>query len=190
VSKPNDHTIVFAGAGEREIQERGRYIRVIDAPVADIFLQLDGSGEIQRGAGAQVSDGDGFKRVRVRSAVAQTVRISISESPQEDNRQSVNVNATAQVEGATEVTSDPVVVIAAGAVAQLVAGDVDRLQVRVALPSSAAGPIWMGAAAVAASQGGLLEPGCVDYIDGEMALFARNPNGVAVSVSVMPLRRP
>jgi hypothetical protein len=191
MGKPQDHTIVFAGAGEREIQDRGKYLRVLDAPTADIFLQFDGSGEIERGAGAQISDSDGFKKVRIRSTVAQTVRVSISDQPQDDNRQEVNVNATATVLGATVITPVPLVEVGAGLTVQLAAGDPDRIELRLALASDEPGPVWIGPAGVGDEEGGLLEPGMVDYPATTAAVFAHNPHAtLSVFVSVLDLTAP
>lgn len=190
--KPQDYTIVFSGAGSREIQARGRFLRIMEAATADVFVKLDGSKEMQRGEGSEIADSDpkGFSRVAIRSAVAQTVRFSVSDLPQADNRQTVSVNATAQVEGATEIVNTTAVVVGAGATVQILAGDTDRLQARIALLSTADGPVFLGATGVTDADGGPLEPGSTDYMDGEMAIYAHNPGASAVTVYVTPLRRP
>jgi hypothetical protein len=193
MAKPQDFTIVFAGAGSQEVHARGKFLRVLAAPVADIFLKLDSSKEMQRGEGAEVADSDpkGFTKVTVRSAVAQTVRFSVSELPQADNRQTVTVNASATVQGATVITADPLVEVGAGLTVQLAAGDPDRIELRLALASDEPGPVWIGPAGVGDEEGGLLEPGMVDYPATTAAVFAHNPHAtLSVFVSVLDMTAP
>lgn len=193
MAKPQDYEIVFAGAGQRDTEARGRYLRILECPTADIFIRLDGSKEMKRGEGAQVADADpqGFKKVTIRSTVAQTVRFSVSEAPQEDNRQTVNVNATATVEGGTVVNAPALVEVTAGNTIQLAAGNPDRIELRLSIRSSEAGPVWLGPAGVGDEEGGLLEPGMIDYIATTAAIYAHNPHATdSVFVSVLELESP
>lgn len=193
MAKTRDYTVTFAGAGEQKVPCKGKYVRVLETPVADAYFKLDGGQTLQRGAGQEIADDDpkGFTAVTVRSTVAQTVRFSVSELPQADNRSNVAVSATATVQGATIVTAVPRVEVLPLTSVQLVAGDPDRIEVRLCLASDEPGPVWIGESGVANEEGGLLEPGMVDYPATTAAIYAYNPHAtLSVFVSVLDMTAP
>lgn len=193
MGKPRDYEMTFAGAGEREIHATGKYVRVLDTPSADVFFSLDAGSELQRGAGQQIADSDpaGFTRVRVRTPVAQTVRFTVADVPQDDSRSNVALTVSATVAGATAVQAPPVVTVPPLASMPLVAANPDRIELRLALSAAAASHVWLGPLGVADEEGGLLEPGMIDYQATDAALYAYNPHAtLSVDVSVMELERP
>lgn len=193
MAKPRDFSITFAGAGTREFQARGRFLRVLATPTAAVFISLDGGQELERGAGQEIADADpaGFTRISVRSTVAQTIRFVVSEVSQADSRTEVAVTATATVLGGSVLDAPSMVEVTAGDTVEIVAGNPDRVELRVALGSSEPGPVWLGPAGVGDEEGGLLEPGVVDYIATTAAVFAHNPHATdSVFVSVLELESP
>jgi hypothetical protein len=190
VSKPREHLFTFAGAGEREFQVQGKYLRIMSAPVGDVFVKLDSSSEIQLGAGQQLPDDDGFKRVNIRTLVAQTVRFITSDSRIDDDRANVALSVSATVEGGTAVQAPPVVEVAAGTTVKIADSNADRIELRVALKSDSASHVWLGPAGVDDEEGGLLEPGTIDYIALVGELYAHNPGATSVFVSVLDIESP
>lgn len=192
MSGPRDFSLTFGGAGEREIKAAGRYLRVLATPTADVFISIDGGSELQRGAGQQVHVPAGFTRFSVRSAVAQTVRVSTSETSQDDARSNVALSVSATVAGSTAATKKPVVSVPALGVLLLVAANPKRQSVRLAIAADAAGPVWYSDSATqGANEGGLLEPGMIDYPASLSALYAYNPHAtLAVDVSVLDMETP
>lgn len=192
--KPQDYEIVFSGAGSRELKVTGRYVRILEAPVDVVYIKLDGRGkELKRSAGAEIADGDakGFQKVVVRSAVAQTVRLAVASVPQQDNSQNVNVSASATIQPGTVLNASALVEVPALSSVQLIAGNPDRTELRVALASTEAGHVWLGPSGVGDEEGGLLEPGMVDYLATTAAVHAYNPHPTdSVWVSVLESEAP
>jgi hypothetical protein len=191
MARPRDHVLTFAGAGVMYVSQKGRHVRVLEAPTAAVFIEVEDAAEVKVAAGQGINDQDGFKKLTVRSTVAQTVRLRVSETLQEDNSTNVQVNATATVQGATVITAVPLVEVPALSTVQLAAGDPDRVELRVALASDEPGPVWLGPAGVGADEGGLLEPGMIDYPATTAAVFAHNPHAtLSVWVSVLDMTAP
>jgi len=179
-----DHSMTFGGTGSQSFQAVGRYLRIREAD-SDVYLTVDSGRELKRARGEQIDLGREGVKVVVRSLIAQTVVLIVSQNRQDDNRQAVDVAVSATVVGGNDNQHLPVVVIAAGASALIAAANSDRKTLRVSLPSSAAGFITIGKSGVAAATGGLLEPGITDYIDTQGALYGFNNNAVSVSVYSM-----
>lgn len=158
--QPTDHLITFSGAGSVRIPDSGRYVRIIEAS-GDVFLKLDDvSTELKRGVKSQVSS-EGFSAVVVRSAIAQTVRLCISDQPQDEGRDDVAVTVSATLipgntlEGVADHTPAGV-----GA-EEVLAADADRLAFTLTNPSTNTGVMRVSgsAATVGAARGAILEPG-------------------------------
>lgn len=189
---PRDFPLTFAGAGEREWQATGKHLRILSTPSAPVFVSVDGSTELERGAGMGINVADGFRRVRIRSTVAQTVVVSISDDPQEDNRSNVALSVAATVAGSTAATKVAAVTIPAGTTVQLCAANPDRQEVRIAIPSGQQSGVWYSDdAGQDADEGAWLDVGTVDYVATTAALYAHNPHATsAVVVSVLDMESP
>lgn len=191
---PRDSYLTFGGPGTQEVQYVGRHIRIRETPTGSVFVSWDGtSGEFERSAGEQINLAPGdrpFERVRIRSAVAQTVVVTFADTPQDDQRTSLAVNVSATVAGATAITQLPVVTVPAGNKAKLADANGNRVELRVAVASDQAGPVWLGNSAIVAAEGGILEPGMIDYPASTAELWAYNPGAVDVDVSVLDLESP
>lgn len=192
MSEPRDFSLTFGGAGQREVKAVGRHLRVLDTPSAEVFISIDAGSELQRGAGQAINVPDGFSRFTVRSTVAQTVLVTVSDVPQDDSRSNVALSVSATVAGSTAATKKPVVSVPALGVLLLVAANPKRQSVRLAIAADAAGPVWYSDSATqGANEGGLLEPGMIDYPASLSALYAYNPHAtLAVDVSVLDVETP
>lgn len=192
MSKPRDYSMTFSGPGEREIHARGRYVRILETPSADVFFSLDGGSELKRGAGQQIadSDPDGFSRVRVRSTVAQTVLFTVSDTPQDDARSNVALSVSANVAGSTAVVPLATVTVPAGGKVKLADANPDRVELRIAIRSDQPGEVYLGDSTMTAGEGGVLEPGMVDYMATTAEVWAYNQGVAAVDVTVLDMESP
>jgi hypothetical protein len=160
MTRPIEYSLTFSGAGERELQVNGKYLYVNDA-TGDVFISLDNGSELQRGKKSNIANGDSFTRLRVRSAIAQTVRLTVSEERQDEGRDDVNVTVSATlVPGNTFETAADYTPAGIGA-EQVLAADADRLAVTLTNPSTNTGVMRAGgsAADVGAARGAIIEPG-------------------------------
>lgn len=172
----------------------GRFLLVREA-TGDIELTAPGLGMItlQEGDSYQFSEEITDLRMQIHNpnASAVTWQIEISNDEIKPGKQSVQVNTTSIIQGANSVTNVAEVTVPAGSNALLIAAaaaDTSRT-LRLSIKSDEAGGVYLGAAGIAAGQGGYLEAGVVDYVDCEAALYAYNPNSEAVTVQVLPFER-
>lgn len=184
----SDHDFVFVGGEFQEFQAVGRYIRIRES-TSPVYLTIDGSREIVRNKGEQIDVGRNSYRVRIRSVVAQNVSVTSSSDKQDDNRNSVALSVSATVAAGNDNQHLVKATIPATSSALIAAANSTRKSLRVSLLSDAAGYVTLGKSGVGANSGGTLEPGMVDYIDTEGALYAYNPNAVAVDVWVMEINK-
>lgn len=187
---PRDSYLTFSGAGEQEIQYTGRHIRVRAAPSGPVFLSLDGvPGEFERAAGEQLNVQDRpFQRIRVRSAVAQTVHLVLADTPQDDNRVAVALSVAATIEPGAVLDDGGDVVCAAASTTLLLAGNPDRLYALVKNPSANSITVRVGTSGVGAANGTPLEPGETLPLATTAAVYAHNPdpaNPVTISASAV-----
>ncbi len=172
----------------------GRYLLVREA-TGDIELTATGLGMITLKEGDSYQFADVVSELRMQitnpNATAVTWQIEISNEEIKPGKQSVQVSTTSIIQGANSVTNVAEKVIAAesnGLLIAAAAADTSRT-LRLSIKSDEPGGVYLGAAGIAAGQGGYLEPGMVDYVDCEAALYAYNPNGGDVVVQVLPFER-
>jgi hypothetical protein len=190
MAAPIDYSHTFTGPGEIEIQARGKYVRVLDAPSGSVGVKLDSDSEVLRDPGQEVPRLEGFQRVRLSSQVAQTVRVSVSDVPQADGRQNVGLTVSATVAGATAITPLAVVTVPAGNKAKIADANADRIELRIGIASDQPGAVYIGDSTVVAGTGGILEPGMVDYPATTAEVWAYNPGASDVDVTVVDLESP
>jgi hypothetical protein len=188
MSSPRDYYLTFSGAATREIRARGRFLRVLEAPAAAVFLAFDGSTELERRAGQGVNYGGTFNRFTVRSTVAQTVLVCVSDDRQDDDQESVSVSVSATVTPGNTLSAGGDVSIPALSSQQLAAADADRLALIVANPVNNTDPVRVGGSGVNASSGIELQPGDSITIASTAAVYGYNPKGSAQSVQVLPVQ--
>ncbi len=188
-----DYEITFAGAGQQPISlHRGsRFIRILEAD-SDVYIKVGSRSEIKRTVGQQIDLGvenDGATQAVIRSAIAQTVTLVVSTNRQDDDRANINATINTAIEPGNDNQHLPKVTVGAGVSLQIAAANANRKSLRVAMASDEVGPVSLGKAGIIADQGGLLEPGMVDYIDTAGVLYARNDNASAVDVWVMEINK-
>lgn len=157
--EPRDFSLTFGGAGQREVKATGRHLRVLDTPSAEVFISIDAGSELQRGAGQAINVPDGFSRFMVRSTVAQTVRVTVSDVPQDDARSNVALNVSASVAPGDDLDNGGDVSVPATSSAQVIAASATRLAVIITNPEGNAAPVRVGKSGVGAASGIPLEPG-------------------------------
>lgn len=186
MGSPRDYTEVFTGLAERPIQARGRYIRIMEA-TGDVYISVAGSSRLKRVVGQEIDHGSEFSRFILRSTIAQTVRVVVSDTSQRDDQQTVNVNATATVAPGNTLDAGGDVLIPANSAANVIAGDGTRLVVGVHNISDQ--ELRIGGAGVTAASGLPLKPGEEKYIATTAVVAVFNPHATeAKSVAVLPLR--
>lgn len=183
--KPRDYSLTFAIAGEREIKATGRYLYVLSTPSSDVFISIDGGSELQRGAGQAIFDAGGFSRVTVRSPVAQTVLLSISDDQQFDSRSNVALTVSANVTPGDDLDNGGDVSCAAGVATQVLAADPTRLAAIIKNPDTNTATMRVGKAGVTATSGFPLEPGASVTLAYTGAIYVFNPGGSAETVSAI-----
>lgn len=185
MAQTRDFELTFAGAGTQEIQaDNARFLRVLSAPSAAVFLTIGGS-ELQRAQGQSINDPEGLGRIRVRSTVAQTVRINVSQVRQDDNAQELTANVTATVAAADTLTSTPDVSVLGTTTAQVIAGRADRLSVTIKNLNGNASLIRVGDSLVGAARGHELMPGESITLNNTAAVYVYNSDAGAQSVSIL-----
>lgn len=191
MGQPRDYSLTFAGAGEREFQAAGRYLRILATPAAPVFVALDSGSELERSAGQSVPVPEGFSRVRVRSAVAQTVVVSVSEVDQDDKRSNVALSVAADIEAASVIDNGGDVSIPGTSAANVVAGDPDTLTVTVTSleTNDPSAPLRVGTAGVGATSGHPLWPGDSITLATNATVRVYNPHSSAQDVAVVRLAK-
>lgn len=191
MARLRDYSITFAGAGEREFQAEGRYIRILETPAGDVFFTIDGSGEYKRGAGQQIAAVDGFRRIRVRSTVAQTVLFTVADEPQDDNRSNVALSVNATVAPGAILDNGGDVSVPGTSAADVMAGDPDTLSVTVTSleTNDPSAPLRVGTAGVGATSGHPLWPGDSITMATNATVRVYNPHSAAQTVAVMRLAK-
>lgn len=183
--QPTDHEFTFGGPGVWRIPDSGRYVRIIEA-TGDVYLKLDDvSTELKRGVKSQVSS-EGFSQVVVRSAIAQTVRICISDQPQDEGRDDVAVTTAASITPGNTFAGAADVALTAATATEIIGADATRLGVIIKNPSSNTASVRIGgAASVGAATGIELEPGESMPVATTAAVWGYSVPGETVSVSVV-----
>lgn len=180
-------SLTLAAGVPQRIGVSGDYFHVLTAPVEDLTARFDDDKS------TPAYEGVGFRRyyemVELESATGQAVVVLVGFGSVFDGRATANLNVNASNEPANVLDDPPVVTVTAGATVLLASANPQRKELRVAIASDEPGGIWLGAAAVGASEGGWLEPGMVDYIATESAVYARNAGASDVDVSVLELER-
>jgi len=179
----SDHTLNFGGAGQQQIHARGRFVRIREAD-GDVFLSIDGAGEIKRRKGEQVNTGFDNVRIYVRSAIAQVVELTASPHPQDDNRTAVNVNTTTTVDPSNNINGVAAATCPLGGSVQLVGANADRVRLIVKVPSDQTDGVWLSGAGSSANNGDFLEPGERLILGTTAELWAYGNGGANVLVAV------
>jgi hypothetical protein len=153
-----DYKLTFGGAGQQQIHARGRFIRIREA-TGDVYLSVNGAGEIKRTKGEQIDLGFDAQIVNVRSAVAQVVELTASPNKQDDNRNAVSVTTTTTVDPSNNINGVAAATCPSAGSVKLVSANGDRVRLIVKVPSDQPDGVWLAGAGSSANNGDFLEPG-------------------------------
>lgn len=161
-------SLEFSAAGDRAVAIAGELVHVIDAS-GPLFVQLDHLGawvELEKALGVRVRDG--FRGLRVRSDMAQSVRLMIGAGDVIDARTVLTGGTAMQIAGGDTINTGAVAVGAAAV--EAVAENIARVAVLV---QCASGPVFIGHDnAVTVSNGVRLESGESIKITAKAAIWA------------------
>ena len=185
MSGPRDYTLTFTGAGLQEIKARGKFLRVMAAPSAALFISLNGGSELERLAGQSinVAEGEQFTVIRVRSTVAQTIRFNVSDVHQDDDQESVSVTVSATVDPGNTIDNGADVSCGATAATQVLAADLTRLVAQVTNLIGNTDAVRVGGVSVGAASGQPCEPGETIFLATTAAVYVYNPKASAQTVA-------
>lgn len=188
-----DYSLTFSGAGERPIQAIGRFLRIREAD-SDVYIRYGSRSEIKRLKGEQIDFGDFYRKdlaeqIVIRSLIAQTIELVVSDTPQDDNRQAVSLSTTTTLDSSNNTADAPAVSVAATSSAQLVTSNGNRIELEIAVSSDEIGGVWVGGSTIANQRGVLIEPGMSRVYSSDSEWWAYNPNASAVLVQVLELER-
>lgn len=177
-------TVALAAGIPKRLNVSGDYFHVLVAPSGDLQVSFD-NNKRQR-AFAAVGFRVYYDVVELYSAGGQTVSVLVGFGSVADGRR----QSDSDFPPSNDTPATPAVLCAAGAQTLLIAADGSRQEVRVSVPSDAAGPVYIADVDVdAVTQGALFEPGVTDYMATSGALYVWNPNASDVTVYALPLRR-
>jgi hypothetical protein len=180
--------VTLAPGVPRGFDVEGDWFHVVTADVQDLIVRFDS------GAATPIWEGIAlrtyYSHFDLESATGQTVLVYAGFGTSIDGRASANVNVNSTYAPANQHVAAAPKTCTAGGRTQLALADTGRKTLRLMLPSSASGNLYIGDVAVdATARGGLLEPGMCDYFPSEAAVYAWNPNGADVDIYVLPLVR-
>lgn len=188
-----DYSLTFSGAGERPIQAIGRFLRIREAQNA-VYIRYGSRSEIKREKGEQIDFGDFYQKnaaeqIIIRSLIAQTIELVVSDTPQSDNRTAVSMTTTTTIDSSNNTVDQPAVTVPATSSVQLIAGNVARLELELSVSSDEAGGVWVGGSTIANARGSLIEAGTSRVYGSDAEWWAYNPNAVDIVVQVLELER-
>lgn len=180
---PRDFTHTFAVAGTQRFNVAGRYLHVVRAPTAALFVSLDDGSELERVAGEGLYVGEGFKIFEVRSPVAQTVRLMVADEPQVTGG---GAGSTAAMPTTIqEAPSDTISSLAdnalAAATTEAIAANDSRRRITVGCLSSNTVGFRVRASGAPALSGIEVVPGTFVEIKTKAALEIRNDSGATAT---------
>lgn len=181
-----DYPLNLLAGVEQELAVSGSYWQIVTAP-SPVQLVFDESRRVTRPAGS--GGPASYNRVRVRSAVDQAVVISlgfIDGVAPYDRGNSVftgTINVASSVPSTT--ASPPDVSIPPGTQVLLMAAGATRRSVLLKLITECDSGIRIGDSSTAANRGYQLDTGDSANVDGTAALYAFNPNAIAVTVCLL-----
>jgi hypothetical protein len=183
----DDYVLTLDGVTEQFINVAGDFYHCQTVPTNPVQLRFDDGKQVTRrqGQGGRRV----YSRVGVFAAVAQTVTIQLGYGTATDANANVTATITAPIAPALNNPPTPSVTVGAGLQALLVAADANMLEVGVKNPSTAAGGVFLADNTAAVDLGYFLEPGEGVWIGTQAAVYAFNPNGAAVKLSLLRTRK-
>ncbi len=183
----------IAGSASIKRAISGAFISVKSAS-AELIISGKNIEPVHIGAGETYPLGEQYKNkeitIKNSSTASNTFVMEITTQPlQKSNVNNLTVNTTATIQIGDDNQHLDMVSVPAGGSAVLTPGNGLRRFLRIAIKSDAANEVTLGKSGVAATSGGLLEPGMVDYMETEGALWAFNPGAAPVDVYLMEINK-
>lgn len=184
----------LSGNGKIKRPVTGRYITCKLASSGELEITANGIETVTIGQGETYDLGKVFqsKEIHIKNTSSSSnqfiLECTVNELKRSDNN-NFSVTTTATVENGDDNQHLPRVTIGAGATQAVAVQNGSRKYLRVSLLSAASGYITMGKSGVSANSGGTLEPGMIDYIETQGALYIHNPNAAPVTVWLMEVNK-
>lgn len=183
----DDYVVSLDGVTEQFINVTGDFFHCQLVPTNPVLLRFDDGKQLTRrqGQGGRRY----YSRVGVFSATAQQVTIALGFGYATDANANVVATITAPI--APALNNPPVasVTVGAGLQAPLVAADANMLEIGIKNPSGSAGGVFVGDNTTAVDLGYFLEPGEGVWIGTQAGVWAFNPNGAGVKLSLLKTRK-
>lgn len=177
-----DYPLNFLGNDTWEQDIDGDFFRITEAD-GPVFVSLDSGPFVKREVGqAQRTQ---YNQLRIKSTIAQTVRISAGTGELTDNRQDVTVNVSTGLDPGNNLLNAGDVTIPAGASAIVAAGNAKRkgIIIQASYTNDPAIVARVGNAAVNAGSGIELAAGVgLPEIETTAAVYCFNPGTTAIKV--------
>lgn len=161
-----------------------------DGPVT-FMLEENGAlddREFTREPGSTIKlTGQRFDIVRVKSATAQSVKISTGYGYSTSSGTITVDTVNAELTGASTLAPKPAVSIPAGESRLLSAANANRVTCRISVDPSGNNGVFIGDATVADNVGGFVDFGGSEYIDVTGDVYAFNPGDASITVYVMDM---
>ena len=182
--KIRDYSLTFVGGDTQSLQVAGNFFRVLEAANA-IQVEFDDSPKVTREEGqAQIGD---YTSIRITSAAPQSIRVSAGFGNVTDNRQTVNVAVTTNLDPAAVVNDITEVTVAAGATALVLAANVDRKRCmfQSSMNNDPTIIARLGGATVSATKGLEFVAGVsTPHFMSTAAYYVHNPGAAAIKIMV------
>ncbi len=175
MNMPRDFTIDLVAATPRELGAIGKFIGIIEAPLAAIDVSIDSQTALRRGPGGSIILSERFKRATLTSSATQTVRVLVADEVQDVS------NITSSGSGGTPaVTIEPSSSVAtpddnaiAAATTEAIAANPARKRITIGVLSTATDPIRVQAAGANDNSGVEIAPGMSYRFETTAALDVR-----------------
>ena len=170
--------------GQTEIEVQGNMFNVLQSS-ARFTIEFDESNKFdQVPEGASATFNNEYQRVRLKSAVEQTVVVVLGFGDfKTSTTQSVDtVNATLESPNQSSIGA---VALADATVTLLTSAGAGNREVLVSVPSDADSPVLLSESAVGIDNGFLLEAGQGIAIASKSAVYAKSQNGAIVRLNVI-----
>jgi len=179
-----DYKLTFAGGETWELKMAADFFRILSA-TAPLLVSLDNGPFVTREIGQ--AQQEPFSSIRVQSTVAQNVVIAAGKGGVTDNRQNINVIATATIDPANTLENSGDVTVGAGLTVQIAAGNIIRKKIFVqsAFTNDPAILARIGNAGVDANSGLIIQAGqSMPLEDITAAVFCHNPGASDIKICV------
>lgn len=183
MNMPRDFTIDLIAATPRELGALGKFIGIIEAPLAAIDISIDSQTALRRGPGGSIILSERFKRATLTSSATQTVRVLVADEVQDvSNITSSGSGGTPQIiEAPSSTVATPDDNALAAATTEAIAANPARRRITIGVLSSESVGIRVQAAGANDLSGVEIQPGMSYRFDTTAALDVRNNDGAVAT---------